>query len=265
MVMKIIKSVFKRGGRVLIGGLSILFAMTFILPMILANGYSWLHSDPARDIVRSYIEQQAKAQGYRLEMVGFSYDLDKDAISASRVDLYDATGLLLRMKAVNIDADMRAFLAGTVDATLSVRDVIFYNNQEISTTYSVSNVRADVNAVLDKDMVGAVDIKAVYRDKGIFARSDFSLSEKSLSLSDTLVSAPDLRMEGSAVVLLSNNLARGQFSGRLGKLSFYQHIIGAGHELDAATFGIALTATGGRQSNAKRRSIQFSPAQMICW
>lgn len=247
MVMKVIKSVFKRGGRVLIVGLSILFAMTFILPTLLVEGYAWLHSDSARSLVRSYIEQQAKAQGYRLEMDGFDYDLEGDNISVTRLDLYDATGLLLRMKVVSLDIDMRALLVGHMEADLSARDVTFYNTQNISTSYSISRVRAHVNATLDDITTGTFDVKALYRAEGISARSEFSLREKSLSLSDIAISAPDLRGAGNVAVHLSNNLARGQFTGQLETLSFYKHLIGAGHELDTAKFDITLAGAGGRQ------------------
>lgn len=247
MVMKIIKSVFKRGGRALIGGLSILFAMTFILPTLLVEGYTWLHSDSARRIVRSYIEQQAKAQGYRLEMDGFDYDLEGDNITVTRLDLSDATGLLLRMKVVSLDIDIKALLAGDMEVDLSARDVTFYNNQAISTSYSISHVNAHVDATLDDVMAGTFDAKALYRGEGISARSKFSLKEESLNLSDIVISAPDLRGAGHVAVHLSNNLAQGQFSAQLDKLSFYKHLIGAGHELDTAKFDITLAGASGIQ------------------
>ncbi|PCI57013.1 MAG: hypothetical protein COB36_01725 [Alphaproteobacteria bacterium] len=256
MVMKIIKSVFKRGGRVLIGGLSILFAMMFLLPMLLVQGYAWLHSDSAQGFVRSYIEQQAKAQGYRLEMSDFDYNLEEDNISVARLDLYDATGLLLRMKMVSLDLDIRALLVGDVDADLSVRDIIFYNEQEISTSYSISHVRAHVDATLDDIIVGAFDVKALYRGESISTRSKFSLDDELLRLSDVAISAPDLRGAGIANVHLSNNLARGTFSGQLDKLSFYKHIIGAGHELNTAKFDITLAVAHGKQNASVRAKMR---------
>lgn len=256
MVMKIIKSVFKRGGRVFIGGLSILFAMMFLLPIMLVDGYAWLHSDSARGLVRSYIEQQVKAQGYRLEMSGFDYDLEGDNISVTRLDLYDATGLFLRLKMVSLDIDIRALLAGDVEVDLSVHDIIFYDNQEIPTSYSISRVRANVDATLDDVMAGTFDVKALYRGKSISVRSKFSLGETLLNLSEIAISAPNLRGTGHVDVNLSNNLARGTFSGQLETLSFYKHLIGSGHELDAAKFDITLDAGRGKQNISVKANVR---------
>ncbi|PCK00421.1 MAG: hypothetical protein COA45_01185 [Zetaproteobacteria bacterium] len=247
MVVNIVKSVLKRGGRTLVLGSSLMFAIILISPIILLDGYSWLRSNLGQNFVRSYIEKQAEDYGYRLDMDGFHYNLDGD-IYVKHLDVYDEIGLLVRVNSVKLGVDIQALIDGELDTNFSAHDFELSNRKEASSAYLLSGVSGHVNALLDNVVAGNVGVKAMYRGGVVAANSKFSLLNGSLDLSALSVFAPDFKLSGDVSIGLEHLLARGNLSGQLDSLSFYQHLIGGGHDLEKAVFDIDLGVKDDKQN-----------------
>lgn len=236
------------GCRAILTCASIALTITLFLPMLLADSYSWLHSDNAINVLKSYIEQQAKEQGYILNVKGLDYNLPEGRISIDNMDVHYASRKLLQMRGIEIDVSIGELVSWDVNVGATIGELIFENQTSSSMPYVLNNISTDVRANFADVISGAAKAKALYKNRQIAISTNFLIEEDLLKASNVVMSAPDFQGSGAVAVLLSNNLMRGGISGQLDELSFYEHLVGVGHELHDTDFNVTFSPVVGKQS-----------------
>lgn len=236
------------GCRIILTCLSFVLTITLFLPMFFADSVSWLHSENAKDIFKSFIEQQAKERGYHINIKGLDYNLAEGHVYVDSVGVSYASKMLLQMRSVTLNLSVGSLVFGEVNAVAVINDLIIENYTDPSLPYVFNNVRIDTRADFADIMSGKIEFKAVYKKRGIGISTNFFIEENLLKLSSMAVYAPDFKGQGSVNILLNNNLVRGKFSGTLNEVSFYEHFVGVGHDLQDAAFKLSFSSTLGKQN-----------------